>query len=175
MSVQISRIEKEDQDIILEIASRFWGDDTMVVHNDVYHLAEVDGLKAVVDNRIIGLLHYQIRGGECEILTLASLCEGQGIGSALIEAVTIIAKENQCHLLCLITTNDNLHALGFYQRRGFHLAALYPNQVNRARKLKPTIPELGENNIPIRDEIRLEKQLSTTANENVPGEKSIST
>jgi hypothetical protein len=59
----------------------------------------------------------------------------------------------------LITTNDNLHALGFYQRRGFHLNQVFPGRVDQARKIKPSIPEIGENGIPIRDEIRLEKDL----------------
>jgi ribosomal protein S18 acetylase RimI-like enzyme len=57
------------------------------------------------------------------------------------------------------TTNDNLNALRFYQKHGFVLAALRPNALEKTRKLKP-IPALGENGIPIRDEIELEMILS---------------
>jgi ribosomal protein S18 acetylase RimI-like enzyme len=61
----------------------------------------------------------------------------------------------------LLTTNDNLHALRFYQRRGFRLAALYPGALAEARKLKPSIPETGYHGIPIRDEIELEMSLTS--------------
>jgi hypothetical protein len=57
----------------------------------------------------------------------------------------------------LVTTNDNLDALRFYQRRGFRLAKLRRGAVDAARsRLKPTIPEVGSFGIPIRDEIVLE-------------------
>jgi hypothetical protein len=58
-----------------------------------------------------------------------------------------------------MTTNDNLRALRFYQRRGLRLAALYPGAVEESRRLKPSIPLIGENGIPIRDELELELDL----------------
>jgi len=59
-----------------------------------------------------------------------------------------------------MTTNDNLRALGFYQRRGFRLASLRPGAVDEARRtLKPEIPEIGDDGIPIRDELDLEMDL----------------
>jgi hypothetical protein len=58
--------------------------------------------------------------------------------------------------LWLITTNDNLHALRFYQRRGLVLVAVHRNAIEQSRKLKPQIPKLGYDNIPVRDEIELE-------------------
>jgi ribosomal protein S18 acetylase RimI-like enzyme len=81
------------------------------------------------------------------------------VGTALIAELEKIARNNGCWFINLITTNDNEHALGFYQRRGFHLAALYPDQVTKSRLLKPSIPKVGDNGIPIRDELRLEKIL----------------
>ena len=59
----------------------------------------------------------------------------------------------------LSTTNDNLRALGFYQKRGFQLCALRVNAMEEARKLKPGIPLIGEHGIPLRDEIELEIML----------------
>ena len=84
------------------------------------------------------------------------MCEGQGIGSALIETVIKEAKARQCHRMFLITTNDNLHALGFYQKRGFSLVAIYRHAIDETRKIKPTISWIGENGIPLRDEIEFE-------------------
>jgi len=65
-----------------------------------------------------------------------------------------------CTRLWLVTTNDNLHALRFYQRRGMCLVRVWPDATTRAReKLKPQIPLTGEHGIPIRDELELELQL----------------
>lgn len=160
MSFRIEPISQKDQNRIRTIIRQFWGDDTLVVHGELFHPAQLDGFKAIAAGEIIGILHYQLRGTECEILSLASLREGQGVGTALIDAVEGLARENGCHQLSLITTNDNLHALRFYQRRGFYLSTLYPNQVVQSRKLKPAIPMIGESGIPIRDEILLKKDLA---------------
>jgi ribosomal protein S18 acetylase RimI-like enzyme len=81
------------------------------------------------------------------------------VGSALIAAVRAAAQAAGCRRLWLVTTNDNTRALRFYQKRGFRLAALYPNAMERYRRLKPQIPELGLDGIPLRDEIELEMTL----------------
>ena len=57
------------------------------------------------------------------------------------------------------TTNDNLNALRFYQKRGFVLVAVHRNAMEQARKLKPEIPLIGNDGIPLRDEIELEMLL----------------
>ena len=159
MVFQIDKITANDRKSVRDIVQTFWGDEMIVVKNRVFDTQNQDGLKAVAGDHLIGILHYQIRSDECEILTLASTQQNQGVGSALMAEVEEIALRHSCRRICLITTNDNLHALGFYQRRGFHLKALYPDAMTEARKLKPGIPEVGENNIPIRDEICLEKIL----------------
>jgi ribosomal protein S18 acetylase RimI-like enzyme len=88
-------------------------------------------------------------------MTLDSLVQGKGIGRALVEAVKDTAIRAGCRRLRVVTTNDNMRALRFYQRQGFTMAALRPNAVEAARKLK-TIPAFGGEGIPIRDEIELE-------------------
>lgn len=163
MPIKIEAINETDQPVVSEIISRLWGDAMIVVHGNVYHNADLDGLKAVIDGDIDGVLHYQVRAEECEILTLASLREGQGIGSALLAAVETVARHRHCTRLTLITTNDNLHALGFYQRRGFRLVGLFPGQVDISRQIKPGIPLIGDNQIPLRDELNLEKMVTKTA------------
>jgi ribosomal protein S18 acetylase RimI-like enzyme len=76
----------------------------------------------------------------------------------LIEAVKGAAEDAGCRRLRVVTTNDNLHALRFYQRKGFILTALRPNALEETRKRKP-VPLLGEDGIPIRDEIEFEMPL----------------
>lgn len=50
----------------------------------------------------------------------------------------------------------NTRALRFYQRAGFRFRALRVDAVTESRKVKPQIPELGYDDIPIRDELELE-------------------
>ena len=65
------------------------------------------------------------------------------------------AKRQGCFQVTLTTTNDNIGALRFYQRRGFRLAALRTGAVDRSRQRKPEIPRTGDFGIPLRDEIDL--------------------
>lgn len=97
--------------------------------------------------------------GLCEIVSLDSLRENQGIGTALLTQVLAQARQRGCAKAVLITTNDNLRAMGFYQKRGFDMVALYRNALDVSRRLKPEIPAIGENCIPLRHEIEFEKEL----------------
>jgi GNAT superfamily N-acetyltransferase len=108
------------------------------------------------DGALAGVLTYVVDGDECEILTLHAATRWAGAGSALMKAV-----ERKARRLWLVTTNDNVDALRFYQRRGFRLAELHPGAVDDSRRrLKPEIPETGEYGIALRDELVLEKEVS---------------
>ncbi len=133
-----------------------WGGDEMIVHGESFHPDELQGF--VIEDWS-GVVTYSIRGPECEIISLDSLRESRGVGTALLEAVEDEARRAGACRVVLTTTNDNLRALGFYQKRGFSLAGLRAGAVDRARKLKPGIPEIGQNGIPIRDELELELKL----------------
>lgn len=107
---------------------------------------------------LLGVLTYVVRGADCEVLTLHAAERGRGVGTALVEALVALARERGCRRLWLITTNDNVDALRFYQRRGFALAALHRGTVDRSRAtLKAEIPAVGDHGIPLRDEIVLER------------------
>jgi GNAT superfamily N-acetyltransferase len=123
---------------------------------------EHPALIAELDGKLGGVLTYVVADGQCEILTLHAVERWHGIGSALIAAVERLATERGCSRLWVLTTNDNVDALRFYQRRGFRLAQLNAGAVDRARAtLKPEIPTHGLHGIPIRDEVVLEKPLAT--------------
>lgn len=101
-------------------------------------------------------------GTQCEVLTLHVDDRRRGVGSALVAEAKRIAAADNCTRLWVITTNDNLDALRFYQRRGFRLAALHTAAVNHSRaRLKPEIPLLGDHGIPICDELELEQELAS--------------
>jgi GNAT superfamily N-acetyltransferase len=112
------------------------------------------------DGELAGVLTYIVTGRECEILTLHAARSWGGVGTALIEALERLAAERGCRRLWVLTTNDNVDALRFYQRRGFRLAGLNPGAVDDARAtLKPEIPPVGAHGIPLRDELVLDKRL----------------
>ena len=127
-----------------------------MVHGEIFQADLLPGFIAKLGDDIIGLLTYNIRDNQCEVISLESLIERRGVGSTLLRAVSQVAIKNGCERLWLVTTNDNLHALGFYQRRGFILCGLRLGAVDESRMIKPSIPLVSQNGIPIRDEIELE-------------------
>lgn len=136
-----------------------WGGPTVVSRGVAHHVADCPGFYALAEGKRIGLITYHITGRACEIVTLDSMRWGIGVGVALIEAVKGAAITAGCTRLWLITTNDNTHALRFYQRQGFVLAALHVNALAESRKLKPGIPLVGMDGIILRDEIELAMDL----------------
>jgi GNAT superfamily N-acetyltransferase len=112
--------------------------------------------------RLLGVLTYVVDRDRawCEVLTLHSAEQWRGVGTALLRLAEQVAAEEGCRRLWLITTNDNVDALRFYQRRGFRLAALHRGAVDDSRaRLKPEIPTVGNHGIPLRDELELDKDL----------------
>ena len=112
-------------------------------------------------DQLVGAATYVISGADCELLTLHVNKHFKGTGSALLSTVQGIARRAGCTRLSVVTTNDNMDALRFYQRRGFRLARLRPGAVNESREtLKPEIPASGSYGIPLRDELELGMDLS---------------
>src|SRR4051794_39406983 len=81
-------------------------------------------LLAEHDGQIVGVATYILDGRACEILTLHADARRNGVGTALIERLKRSARDSGCTRLWVVTTNDNLDALRFYQRRGFRLSEL---------------------------------------------------
>lgn len=146
---------------IIDFFKLHWGSSEMVISSGVYDCSKLDGFAVVNgEDEIIGLITYIMKDNECEIISLDSIEEGKGIGTSLVREVEKLALKEKCKLLKLVTTNDNLQALKFYQKRGFILSQIFLNAVEKARKIKPEIPLMGNDGIPIRDEIELIKILN---------------
>ena len=129
----------------------------MVSRERLLDVAALPGFVAEDDGEWLGYTTYELRDGAMEIAVLESLAQGGGVGVALLAANVAAARDSGADRVWLITTNDNSHALRFYQRRGFVLVGLHRDAVTRAREaLKAEIPELGNDDIPIRDELELE-------------------
>lgn len=158
--MDIRTISSENRDQINDFINSHWFSTVMVVKGELVDMTILDGFVTYEGEKIIGLVTYKIRGSECEIISLDSLVEKQGIGTALVNKVIETARENKCTKIRLITTNDNINALRFYQKLGFDMAKLYHNALDISRKLKPSIPLLGEFDIPLKHEIEFEMDLS---------------
>ena len=154
---EIERITYNTRELVNQFFIDNWFSTDMCIRGQVIDCTKVDGFLLQEDNKIIGLITYTFFDDICEIISLDSKKEKQGIGSKLLHKVELIAKDKNCKVIKLITTNDNLNALKFYQKRGYHITKIYPNSMEMVRKIKPNVPLIGENGIPLRDEIELEK------------------
>jgi GNAT superfamily N-acetyltransferase len=142
------------------IAVDSWGGIHVAVHRELYDLREMPCFIAVSDEKeLLGYCYYRSADYACEIMAIESVKQNIGVGSALIKAVQEKAKDEGCERVYLQTTNDNAHAFRFYQRRGFSISAFRFNELDYSRKLKPTIPLLGEDDIPLLHEIEFELAL----------------
>ncbi len=157
--IQIRETNETDLAWTTDLLEKQWGSTTIVTRGKSQDARKLPALVAILNGERVGLLSYHIDGKDCEIVSLDSLVEGKGIGSTLIEQVKEIAQKAGCQRVWLITTNDNLYALRFYQKRGFTLSALYPNALEQTRKIKPQISLIGRDGIPLRDEIELESKV----------------
>jgi ribosomal protein S18 acetylase RimI-like enzyme len=155
----LRRLSRDDLPRLRQFWIEHWGGEEMIARGNIYRPEQLEGFVIEEDEEWIGLLTFLVKDGECEVISLDSLRQGQGLGSRLIDQVIQEARTQGCRRLFLITTNDNLNALGFYQRRGFEIAAVYRGAVNESRKRKPGIPLVGYDNIPLRDEIEVEMLL----------------
>jgi ribosomal protein S18 acetylase RimI-like enzyme len=163
MEFSVRAVDERDQEWIGKFILDRWHAEFVVVHGVVYYPHKLRGFVAEVGGTThAGLVTYVVENSACELVTLDSVQEGVGIGSALVQAVAQEAAHAGCSRVWCITTNDNHPALRFYQKRGFKIAAVRPGAVDRSRVLKPSIPLLGVNGIPIRDEIELELRLPPT-------------
>jgi len=154
--IQIVPITTTHRAWVRQTLSEHWGSPQLVSRGKVHAGDRLPGFIALRQGQAAGLATYHLAGQQCEIVSLDSLAPGLGIGSALIEAVKALAQGTGCRRLWLVTTNDNLPAIRFYQKRGFHLVAVHPDAVQISRTLKPCIPETGLEGIPIRDELEFE-------------------
>ena len=126
-------INETNRECVNEFIESQWPTTEMVIRGKIVDMTRTEGIVVREKGNIVGLLTYLIRDGICEIISLDSRQEGRR--------------------LTVITTNDNIQAIRFYQRCGFDMSHLYHNALNYSRKLKPEIPLIGANGIPLMHEI----------------------
>ena len=161
--ITIQPLNTADHEWVSQFMLEHWGSNKVVSRGVVYYPQDLPGFVALHESEKVGLVTYNIVNESCEIVTINSTHPSSGVGTALIEAVRDIAIKSGCQRLWLITTNDNMNALRFYQKRGFVLVAVHRNALELSRTLKSEIPMIGNEGIPLRDEIELEMILDDSA------------
>ena len=159
MDFIITKITSEYREEVNALLKREWNCPPSISRGKAIDTRILPGFIALADNKVLGLITYNIVNCECEIVTLNSLTENIGVGTALINAVKVVAIDHNCSRLWLITTNDDTEAIRFYQKKKFDLVTVHINAMEISRQMKPGIPLLGMHNIPIKHEFEFEIRL----------------
>lgn len=155
----IKELTSQDYAFIKNHIDTNYGGEPLVIRTKKYYSKSLPGFVAVYDEKIVGFLLYEIINTNCEIIVFEVFEKFQGTGTQILDKLKSMARSKGCNRLFLMTTNDNLDALRFYQRRGFHISAIHIDSIKESRKIKPSIGFTGDHEIPLRDEIDLEMGL----------------
>ena len=155
-ALKIRPAASADNKWLEELMNRDWGGLPLVIRGKKFYPSQLDGIIAENENGIAGFLFYEVRDKDCEIIVFEVFDKFKGTGTSILDNLKEVAKDKKCQRIYLMTTNDHLDALRFYQKRGFHICGIHIDSVKDSRKIKPTIGMTGDHDIPVRDEIDLE-------------------
>ena len=157
--MQIVIPESSDREWLKSFWQESWGGEVIISRRIRYYIDQLQALMAQEGGKNIGAITWALNPPESEIVSLDALIEDRGIGTALIGKAEEAIMAQGCTKISLITSNDNIRALAFYQKRGYRIESIFPGAIDMARRDKPSIPLMGDNGIPIHDEILLTKSL----------------
>jgi GNAT superfamily N-acetyltransferase len=157
VGMQVTALSDDDRKWVKERTELLFGGDFVVSRDEVHDPHCLPGFIACEGPERIGLATYNITGDDCELVSIDSLCQFMGVGTLLLEKVEEVALKAGCRRVWAITTNDNLDAQRFLQKRGYTISAVRLGGMTKIRLLKPNVPKVGYYGIPIRDEIELTK------------------
>ena len=155
--VLVREANDADRAAARELFQRDFGRTKIVAFGEVMDIEATSALVAVMSTEPSGALAYRLLGDSLHIVALATdpMWQRSGVGAYLVAEAELLARRLRLARLIVSTTNDNLPALYFYQRRGYRLTSLVPDSVVGLTHETHS----GFAGIPVRDEIRLEKTL----------------
>lgn len=153
------RLEPVDQEFIRKRWEETWG--LPVVSIDRSYLPEdVQGLAWRDEwGEALGLVTWHIDGDHAELVTVDAYQQGRHIGGRLLAGAEAELRSHNVRTVSIITTNDNLRAVAFYVRHGYRIVRIELDGVERVRKIKPDVPLVGNEGLPLRDMFELKKDL----------------
>jgi ribosomal protein S18 acetylase RimI-like enzyme len=155
--VLVREATDSDRAAARELFAQDFGRTHIVAFGEVMDIDQMPALVAILYTDPSGALAYRLLGDALHIVALATdpMWQRSGVGGHLVAEAELLARRLDLKRLIVSTTNDNLPALYFYQRRGYRLTDLVPNSI-----IAQTGQEVaGFAGIPVRDEVRLEKRI----------------
>ena len=138
---------------------RNWASTTVARRGELIDATGLRGFVALVGGNRAGLVLVDVRAGDYEIVAISTSRPRRGIGRALMQQCVDDARASGCCRVWLVTTNNNVGAIAFYERFGMKLCAVHRGAVSQARALKSSIPLLDGHGVPIDDELEFEMAL----------------
>jgi len=124
-----------DRQMISDLVEAEWGLPVVSI-SGIHNPGTLPAILAEQDGELLGVLTYRVSDSDMEVVTLNSIVEDRGVGSALLAEARRMAEQAR-RRLWLITTN------GFYQRRGMHMVGLHRDFADEVRAAKPGEEERG--------------------------------
>lgn len=155
-SVAVRPRAAEDRDWLVATMTEEWGSVEVARLGELVDTSDLSGFVAELDGQRVGLALTVRRDDEYEVVSISTSRPRRGVGRALLGRCVEDARSHGCRRVWLVTTNNNVGALAFYQRCGMDIAALHRHGTTRARELKPSIPERDADGVRIDHEIELE-------------------
>jgi ribosomal protein S18 acetylase RimI-like enzyme len=149
----------EDREPVQALFERDFGRSRIVAFGEELSADDGSALVAEMKGELAGALIYRFLDAALHVIALATdpMWQRSGVGGRLAAEAEGLARRRQLSRVIVATTNDNLPALYFYQRRGYRIVEAVPGGMLshlHDRSVR------GFGGIPIRDEIRLEHTLS---------------
>ncbi|MDT4964341.1 MAG: hypothetical protein QOF87_3988 [Pseudonocardiales bacterium] len=155
--IEVRPASGDDAGFVLATMLQTWESPLVAVHGELIDVTTLPALIAWESGEQVGLATHRPHPGDSswEVVSLHAVVAGIGAGTALLDEVARLARAAGARRIWLVTTNDNVAALRFYQRHGMDLVALHRDAVTEGRKLKPSIPHEIDG-IRMRHELELE-------------------
>ena len=162
----IRRASPADYHWIEELALYFWDETIVDCFERQYDVMACPAVLACDGDDVVGAAPFAVEEAwNAVVLVMLNVLpdyQGRGGGRSLLDAVREEAKELGLARILVATTNDDLPALALYQRYGFRITEIVTGRVAEHHGSDLSGSELsGFAGIPVRDEVRLEYQLST--------------
>lgn len=159
MAIEIVPMGPAQRAWVSGLMAQHFGSDRVMSLGVLHDTQHLPGLVALRDTRPIGFLHFAVTETTCEIVALVSAVPRIGVARTLINELIARCLVQDVRRIILVTTNDNQAAQAFYRACGFRHTQTHVGAVDKARALKPEIPRVGFEGVPISDELEFEKIL----------------
>lgn len=150
--------DASDREVALQLFKRDFGHKEIVAFGEVIPLDQLPAIVAEMKGELAGALAYRLLPDTLHIVALATdpMWQRSGVGGHLVAEIELTARRKRLPHVVVATTNDNLPAMYFYQRRGYVISEVIPGGV-LSHLSHGTVA--GFAGIPIRDEVRMKKEL----------------